>query len=126
ATVYAKKAGVPLAFAEQIVNGVHTSPSMAGKVFHRAGARMSVMWHLAVDHQTVGPVYAEMRTQHDGPVVIAQDLTVFNITSDAVVARQATIDPFAWPVTGPTKQTGPPMSQPHPPPPWWASALITD
>ena len=126
AAVYAKKAGVPLAFAEQIVNGVHTSPSMAGKVFHRAGARMSVMWHLAVDHQTVGPVYAEMRTQHDGPVVIAQDLTVFNITKEAVIARQAAIDPFVWPVTGPTKQTGPPMSQPHPPPAWWADALITD
>jgi hypothetical protein len=52
--------------------------------------------------------------------------TVFNITKEAVIARQAAIDPFAWPVTGPTKQTGPPMSQPHPPPPWWASALITD
>jgi ribonuclease Z len=126
AAVYAKKAGVPLAFAEQIVHGVHTSPAMAGKVFHRAGARMSVMWHLAVDHQTVGPVFAEMRTEYDGPVVIAQDLTVFNITKDAVVARQAAADPFAWPVIGPTKETGPPMSQPRQPPTWWAGALITD
>jgi len=36
----------------------------------------------------------------DGPVTIAQDLTVFNITQAAVVTRQAIIDPVAWPVLG--------------------------
>jgi len=125
ASVFARKAGVPLAFAEQVVNGVHTSPAMVGKVFARAGARMSAMFHFAVDHETVGPAFAEMRTQHDGPVVISQDLTVFNITKDAVVARQASADPTAWPVLGPTTVTGPPMSQPPAPPAWWADALIT-
>jgi ribonuclease Z len=126
APVFAKKAGVPEDLAQAIVNGVHTSPAMAGKVFERAGARMSAMWHLAVDHETVGPVYSEMRTQHDGPVVISQDLTVFDITKDAVIARQATLDPVAWPVVGPTNVQGPPESQPHTPPAWWADALITD
>jgi ribonuclease Z len=104
AQVFAKKAGVPVDLAEAIVNGAHTSPTMAGKVFARAGARMSAMWHLAVDHESVGPVYSEMRTQ----------------------ARQATLDPVAWPVVGPTTVQGPPESQPHEPPPWWADALITD
>ena len=126
ASVYARKAGVPPAFAEQIVNGVHTSPAMVGKVFARAGARMSAMFHFAVDHETVGPAFAEMRTQYDGPVVISQDLTVFNITKDAVLARQASVDATAWPVLGPTTVTGPPMSQPPAPPGWWADALITD
>lgn len=126
ARVYAEKAGVPLAFAEQIVNGVHTSPAAAGGVFARAGARMSVMWHLAVDHDTVGPVFAEMRTRHDGPATIAQDLTTFTITKDAIITRQTAIDPAAWPVVGPTGITGPPMSAPNPAPAWWADALITD
>ncbi len=53
-SVFAHKAGVPPALAEAIVTGAHTSPTMAGKVFERAGARMSAMWHLAVDHETVG------------------------------------------------------------------------
>jgi len=126
AVVFAKKAGVPVDFAEAVVNGVHTSPAMAGAVFERAGARMSAMWHLAVDHETVGPVYSEMRTRHDGPVVIAQDLTVFDVTADAIVARQVAIDPAAWPVVGPTQVTGPPEATPPPPPAWWADALITD
>lgn len=126
ASVYAKKASVPLAFAEQIVNGVHTSPAMAGKVFKRAGARMSVMWHLAVDHETVGPVFSEMRSQYDGPVVIAQDLTVFNITKNAIVVRQATVNPVAWPIVGTSHESGPPMSKLLEPPAWWADILITD
>lgn len=126
APVFAKKAGVPVDFAEAVVNGVHTSPAMAGKVFQRAGARMSAMWHLAVDHESVGPVYSEMRTQHDGPVVISQDLTVFDISKDAVVARQRAVDPAAWPIVGPTGVQGPPETAPHPPPAWWADALITD
>jgi ribonuclease Z len=126
ASVYAKKAGVPPAFAEQIVNAVHTSPAMAGKVFAQVGARMSVMWHLAVDHETVGAAHREMRDEYDGPVTIAQDLTVFNITADAVVVRQAVVDPMPWPVLGPTQVSGPPMAEPHTPPAWWAEALLAE
>jgi ribonuclease Z len=124
--VLSQKAGMPLPVAEMIVNGAHTSPAMAGKVFERAGARMSAMWHLVVDHETVGPVFSDMRAEHDGPVVISQDLTVFNVTEESVVARQATIDPFRWPVVGQSNEQGPPMSAPLEPPAWWADALITD
>ena len=95
---FAKKASVPTEHARIVVNHSHTSPGMVGEIFKKAGARMSVMFHLAVDHETVGPAYREMREQYDGPVTIAQDLTVFNITKEAVAVRQAIIDPVAWPV----------------------------
>jgi ribonuclease Z len=124
--VYAKKAQIPRPFAEMIVNGVHTSPSMAGAVFSLTRARMSVMWHLSVDHETVGAAMRDLRTRYDGPVTIAQDLTVFNLTAEAVITRQANVDPSAWPVLGPTHISGPPMSAPHAPPTWWADALLTD
>ena len=126
ATIFAKKASVTEEQANKVVNESHTSPAMVGKVFKRAGARMSVMWHLVVDHETVGPAYKEMRSQYDGPVTIAQDLTVFNITRSAVVVRQGIIDPVAWPVIGKSNVSGPPLSKPHNPPDWWAAALITD
>ena len=38
AAVLAQKAAVPQPFAEEVVNGAHTSPTVAGKVFARAGA----------------------------------------------------------------------------------------
>jgi ribonuclease Z len=125
AAVFAKKAGVSEEQADMVVNESHTSPTMAGKVFKRAGARMSVMWHLVVDHDIVGPAYQEMRSQYDGPVTIAQDLTIFNITRNAVVVRQAIIDPVAWPVIGKSKVSGAPLSKPVKAPDWWADALIT-
>jgi ribonuclease Z len=99
---------------------------MAGMVFEHAGARMSAMYHLVVDHDTIGPVFTEMRTRHDGPVVISQDLTVFNITKESVVARQTIINPYAWPVVGVSNVSGPPMSAQLEPPTWWAGALITN
>ena len=126
AAVFAKKANVSAQQADLVVNEAHTSPAMAGKVFKKAGARMSVMWHLAVDHDTVGQAYKEMRSQFDGPATIAQDMTVFNITRDAVVVRQAILDPAAWPVIGKSNVSGPPMAKPLAPPAWWADALITD
>jgi ribonuclease Z len=126
APVFAKKANVPLEQAEIVVNNSHTSPTMAGKVFKKAGARMSVMWHLTVDHETVGPAYREMQIQYDGPVTIAQDLTVFNVTKDAVVVRQAEVNPVAWPVIGKSKESEPPMSKPNNPPKWWADILLKD
>jgi ribonuclease Z len=124
--VLSQKAGMPLPVAEMIVNGAHTSPTMAGKVFERAGARMSAMWHLVVDHDTVGPVFSDVRAGHDGPVIISQDLTVFNITKESVVARQGTVDAYHWPVVGPSNEQGPPMNPELEPPAWWADALITD
>ena len=74
---------------------------------------MSAIFHLAVDHDTVGPVFEEMRTRYDGPAVISQDLTTFDITAQAIVVRQRILDPMAWAVIGATKVTGPPMSAPH-------------
>jgi ribonuclease Z len=126
ATVFAKKANVTEEQANMVVNESHTSPAMAGKVFKLAGARMSVMWHLVTDHDTVGPAYQDMRGQYDGPVTIAQDGTVFNITKDAIVVRQAIIDPVAWPVIGESKVSGPPISEPPNPSAWWNDALITE
>ena len=98
AVTFAKKAGWPVELAKVALSHLHTSPAMVGKIFEQAGARMSVIFHLAVDHETVGSAYHEMREQYDGPVTIAQDLTVFNITKEAIVVRQAIIDPVAWPV----------------------------
>ncbi len=87
---------------------------------------MSVMWHFAVDHETVGPAMMELREQYSGPVTIAQDMTTFNITLESIVVRQATVDPAAWPVVGQSHITGPPETKPLAPPALWEEILIRD
>ena len=59
---------------------------------------------------------------YDGPVVQLQDLTVFNITKEAVVARQAQVEPQPRPVPG--KPRTEPTAHPPAQPDWWADALI--
>lgn len=124
ASTFAAKAGMPLEVASKIIDQAHTSPTMAGRVFKRVGARMSSFWHLALDHETVGPVFQEMRREYDGPVTASQDLTVFNITKGAVVTRQGRSTPMPWPVTGPSQHPARPGPA-HPPPGWWNEALLS-
>ena len=52
--------------------------------------------------------------------------SVFTLAPDAVITRQAGVEPTAWPVLGPTHISGPPMAAPHDPPLWWSDALITE
>jgi ribonuclease Z len=124
APTFAAKAGIPLETASHIIAAAHTSPRMAGKVFNHVGARMSAFWHLALDHETVGPVFQEMRQEYDGPVTASQDFTVFDITKEAVVTRQAKPNPMPWPVVGPSHSTARPGT-PHPPPAWWNDVLMS-
>jgi ribonuclease Z len=56
-------------------------------------------------------------------VTITRDLTVFNVTADAVVARQATVNDAAPPVHGPSA-TSPELDAQPVPPAWWADALL--
>jgi ribonuclease Z len=50
-------------------------------------------------------------------------LTVFNVTEEAVTARQATVNDAAPPVHGPSR-TSPEVDPPVPPPAWWSEALL--
>jgi ribonuclease Z len=59
---------------------------------------------------------------YDGPVVQTQDLTVFNITKEAVLARQAQVIDQLPPIPG--KQRVPYTPVLPAPPAWWAEALI--
>jgi ribonuclease Z len=83
---------------------------------------MGALWHLDVT-PGVDAVFQELGTHYDGAVTVTQDLTVFNVTDDAVVARQAEVNDAAPPVHGPSR-TKPELDPAVPPPPWWTDALL--
>jgi ribonuclease Z len=68
-------------------------------------------------------VFDEIRTNYGGPVTATRDFTVFNVTEEAVVARQAKVNDAAPPVHGPSKTSPAPEPMPAPPA-WWAGALL--
>ena len=105
------------------LNAAHTSPKGAGKVFSLVKPRMAGLWHTPLLSPEVIPlVFSELGAVYDGPVVQTQDLTVFNVTKQAVVARQAKVLDEVPPIPGVPRVVYTPVAQT--PPAWWAEALI--
>jgi ribonuclease Z len=120
--VFAKATGLPLETALEITRLAHTVPRQMGRILEMTRPRMGALWHLDVT-PGVDAVFDEVQASYAGPVTVTQDLTVFNVTRDAVTARQAKVDDAAPPVHGVSRTT--PSLDPMPaPPPWWEKALI--
>ena len=72
--------------------GTHR-PEAAGKVFDLVKPRMAGLWHTPIlSAQVIPMIFAGIRTRYQGAVVQTQDLTVFNVTKEAVVVRQAKVE----------------------------------
>ena len=76
----------------------HTSPAQFGKVMAMTEPRMAVGYHFYNDHDTLPVVLEGVRTTYDGPVALATDYMVFNVTRDDVRVRMAAIDEDIWPL----------------------------
>jgi ribonuclease Z len=120
--VYARVTGLPLETAVKITSLAHTIPDQMGRILARTRPRMGALWHLDLT-PGVDTVFDELGADYQGPVTISQDFTVFDVTKEAVIARQATVNDAAPPVHGPSHSS--PTPEPMPvPPAWWADALL--
>jgi ribonuclease Z len=105
-----------------LLKQAHTIPDQVGQVFKLANPKMAALWHLDLG-PGVDQVLNEVANHHAGATVVSQDLTVFNLTPDAVIARQADVNDSPAPVHGPS-QHEPGMEAPLPEPEWFADALL--
>ena len=84
--------------ALNVATQVHTSPAMFGKVMSEIKPRMAVGYHVFNDFDTQPQIMAEIRQTYDGPVELAMDYMVFNVTKDDIRVRMAVIDEDIWPL----------------------------
>ena len=122
AAALAAASGLSIERATIALNAAHTSPTAAGKVFGLVRPRMAGLWHTLLSPQVIAMIFTELRAGYDGPVVQTQDLTVFNVTKEAVVARQAQVMDQLPPTPGTQRAPFAPMAVA--PPEWWAEARI--
>jgi len=122
AAVLAAASGLPIERATIALNAAHTSPTAAAKVFGLVKPRLAGLWHTLLSPQVIHMIFAELRAGYDGPVVQTQDLTVFNVTKEAVVARQAQVIDQLPPIPGTPRAPFAPVAVT--PPEWWAEARI--
>jgi len=90
----------------------HTSGQAFGKVMSEVKPRHAVAYHFLNEEATRYALYDNIRETYDGPLSMAADMMVWNITKDKVTERMAVSTEEAWAVPGPTRQPPPVKGQP--------------
>ncbi len=86
---------------------IHTAPEAFGKVMSEIKPRMAVAYHFFKDFDTTAEVHDRIRKTYDGPLSLAEDFMVWNVTKDDIRVRLAVTEENTW---------SPPLSEPAIPP----------
>jgi ribonuclease Z len=86
---------------------IHTAPEAFGKVMSLIEPRMAVAYHFFKDFDTTGDVYERINKTYDGPLSLAEDFMVWNVTKDDIRVRMAVVEERTW---------SPPLASPALPP----------
>ena len=82
--------------ALQVGTQIHTAPEAFGKVMSLVKPKHAVAYHFWKDTDTTANVYERIRTTYDGPLSLAEDYMVWNVTKEGTRERMAAIDEHTW------------------------------
>jgi len=82
--------------ALQVGTQIHTAPEAFGKVMSMVKPRHAIAYHFFKDTDTTGPILERIRTTYNGPLSLAEDYMVWNVTKDGIRERMAVIDEHTW------------------------------
>ena len=103
-SIMVNKQKFPPGDALNVATQVHTSPAMFGKVMSEIKPRMAVGYHTFVDFDTQPQIMGEIRKTYDGPLELAVDYMVFNVTKDDIKVRMSSINEDIWPLPSVTEK----------------------
>ena len=92
----------------------HTSAQSFGKIMSTLRPRQAVAFHFFNEEATRYAIYDGIRETYSGPVSMATDMMVWNITKDRITERMADSPDDAWSVPGTAPQARPEKGQPNP------------
>ena len=75
---------------------IHTTPEAFGKVMSAVKPRMAVAYHFFKDWDTTAQVHDRIRKTYDGPLSLADDFMVWNVTKDDIRVRMAVVEEETW------------------------------
>ena len=88
-------------FDEKTATGVgamaHAVPAEVGHVFNAIKPRHAVIYHFFNDFDTAPEIEREVRLHYQGPLSLAQDFMVFNVTKENIRVRMAVVPDRVWP-----------------------------
>ena len=75
---------------------IHTAPEAFGKIMAEVKPRMAVAYHFFKDFDTTAAVNDRIRTTYDGPLSLAEDFMVWNVTKNDIKVRMAVVEEATW------------------------------
>lgn len=91
-----EKMNFPVARALNVGTQIHTSPAAFGKVMSMTEPRIAIAYHFFNDFNTAPGVLSEIRSTYDGPLTMAQDMMVWNVTKDYIKVREVVFQESVW------------------------------
>lgn len=89
--------GWDLSQATYVSTRVHCEPSAFGKVMSQVKPRLAVGYHSVQSPENNAAIMDSVRKTYDGPLALARDLQVINVTKDRIMVRMATVDEYVLP-----------------------------
>jgi len=93
----AKYFGWGLAQATWVSTRIHTEPQAFGKVMSAVKPRLAVGYHSVQSPENNAAIMDGVRKTYDGPLVLARDLMVINVTKETITVRMAVVDDYVLP-----------------------------
>ena len=112
-------AGFPYKQAYWVTSVVHTPPQGFGKLMSMVKPRLAVAYHYWNHRDLELEIYDGVRATYDGPLAMADDLTVINLKKDRIEVREVTFNHDSWPQGTSKEWDTAPRSEP-------ATGLMTD
>ena len=110
--LFVKLYNQPPQLAWRVCCAFHTSGQAFGKVMSEVNPRHAVAYHFFNEEATRYSLYENIRETYDGPLSMATDRMVFNITKDKITERMAVMTDDAWSVPSGKIQPGPEKGRP--------------
>ena len=78
---------------------IHTEPQAFGKVMSAVKPRLAIGYHSVQSPENNAAIMDQVRKTYDGPLALARDLMVINVTKEKINVRMATVDEYVLPPT---------------------------
>jgi len=92
---------------------VHTPPQAFGKVMSTVKPKHAIAYHFFNESDTRAQVLEYIRETYDGPLTLAEDNIVWNITKDDIKVRSIVSADDAWSQVGPNTPQKPDKTVPE-------------
>jgi ribonuclease Z len=89
--------GWDLAQATYVSTRVHTEPQAFGKVMSTVKPRLAVGYHSVQSPDNNAAIMDGVRKTYEGPLALARDLMVINVTKETIKVRMASVDEYVLP-----------------------------